>query len=80
MTIYGIIAVLLWRTSAPRAIRVIVPIVFVVVIVLTAIARVAVNEHYPSDVLGGLVAGVSVLALFAWFTDILARRRASESR
>jgi undecaprenyl-diphosphatase len=80
VTIYGIIAVLLWRSSAPKAVRVVVPVLFVVLIALTAVARVAVNEHYPSDVLASLFGGVGVLALFAWFTDILARRDRSKSQ
>jgi PAP2 superfamily. len=79
LTIYGIIAVLLWRSSAPTLIRVVVPIVFAAIIVLVAIARVAVGAHYPSDVLAGLLAGIGFVALFAWSSDILARRRASSS-
>jgi undecaprenyl-diphosphatase len=75
VTIYGIIAVLVWRSSLPRIVRIAVPVVFTVIIVLVAIARVAVGEHYPSDVLAGLLAGIGFVALFAWFTDLLADRR-----
>jgi membrane-associated phospholipid phosphatase len=78
-TIYGMIAVLLWRSRLPRTVRVIIPIVFVVIIALVAVARVAVGDHYPSDVLAGLVAGIGIVALFSWFTDILARRRAEKA-
>lgn len=77
--IYGIIAVLLWRSSLPTVIRVVVPILFSVLIVFVAVARVAVGAHFPSDVLAGFLAGIGFLALFAIFTDILARRRAAKA-
>jgi undecaprenyl-diphosphatase len=78
-TIYGIISVLLWRSTLPRFVRVAVPIVFATVIGLVAIARVAVGAHYPSDVLAGLVGGIGVVALFAWLTARLARRHEASS-
>jgi undecaprenyl-diphosphatase len=78
ITIYGIIAVLVWRSSLARAVRVIVPIIFTIIIVLVAIARVATGDHYPSDVLAGALAGVGFVALFSWLTDLLARRRAAK--
>jgi membrane-associated phospholipid phosphatase len=81
VTIYGIIAVLVWRSSLPRLIRVGLPIVFTVIIALVAVARVAVGDHYPSDVLAGLVLGIGFVALFSWLTDLVAGRRAtSEAR
>jgi undecaprenyl-diphosphatase len=81
-TIYGIIAVLLWRSSLPAVVRVAIPIVFSVVVALVAIARVASGEHYPSDVLAGLFGGIGVVALFAWVSGALARRaeRRAEGR
>ena len=79
VTIYGIIAVLVWRSSLPKAVRIAVPIVFTAIIILVAIARVAVGAHYPSDVLAGLLAGIGFVALFAWLTDIPAKRRAQTS-
>jgi undecaprenyl-diphosphatase len=78
ITIYGIIAVLVWRSSLAKAVRVIVPIIFTIIIVLVAIARVATGDHYPSDVLAGVLAGVAFVALFSWLTDLLARRRATK--
>jgi undecaprenyl-diphosphatase len=79
LTIYGIIAVLLWRSSAPKVIRVVVPILFAIVVVMVAIARVAVGAHYPSDVLAGALAGIGALAIFALLSGALARRRAAKS-
>ena len=75
VTIYGIIAVLVWRSSLPRIVRIVVPIVFAVIVVLVAVARVAVGEHYPSDVLAGLLGGIGFVALFALLTSLIASRR-----
>ncbi len=77
VTIYGIIAVLLWRSSLPTVVRVAVPILFAVLIVFVAIARVAVGAHFPSDVLAGFLAGIGFLALFAMLSGVVARRRAA---
>ena len=77
VTIYGIIAVLVWRSSLPTIVRVAVPIVLTAIVVLVAIARVATGEHFPSDVLASLLAGIGFVALFSWLTDLLARRRAA---
>ena len=79
VTIYGIIAVLLWRSSAPKLVRVAVPLIFTTVIILVGVARMAVGAHYPSDILAGLLGGIGFVALFAWLTEILARRRASST-
>ena len=77
VTIYGIIAVLLWRSSLPTVVRVVVPILFAVLIVFVAIARVAVGAHFPSDVLAGFLAGIGFLALFAMLSGVVVRRRAA---
>jgi undecaprenyl-diphosphatase len=78
LTIFGIIAVLLWRSSLPTIIRVVVPILFAVFVALVAVARVAVGAHYPSDVLASLLAGIGFLALFAIFSGVVARHRAAK--
>ena len=71
--------VLLWRSSAPRIIRIVVPILFAAIVVMVAVARVAVGAHYPSDVLAGFLAGIGALAVFAMLSGALARRRAARS-
>jgi undecaprenyl-diphosphatase len=73
VAIFGIIAVLVWRSSLPKAIRLIVPLVFSVIVGFVAVARVAVGAHYPSDVLGGFLAGIGFLALFVIATELLRR-------
>ena len=74
--IYGIIAVLVWRSSLPRAIRLFIPILFAAILGLIAVSRVAVGAHYPSDVLGGFLAGIGFLALFVIATELLRRHDA----
>jgi membrane-associated phospholipid phosphatase len=72
VTIFGIIAVLLWRSAQPLWLRAGFAIFVAVFVALVAIARVAIDAHYPSDVLAGLLAGIGVLGIFAvlsWDAD-----------
>ncbi|MHB8674469.1 MAG: phosphatase PAP2 family protein [Candidatus Limnocylindrales bacterium] len=69
LTICGIIAMVVWRSAQPRWLRAGLAIVVAIFVALVAVARVALNAHYPSDVLGGFLAGVAVLALFALMTN-----------
>ena len=66
--IFGFIAVLLWRSSLPRWLKLIVTFVLAALVVLVAIARVSLNAHYPSDVLAGFVGAVGVVAVFVLLT------------
>jgi undecaprenyl-diphosphatase len=68
-TIFGIIAILLWRSSQPLWLRAGFAIAVVAFVVAVAIARVAIDAHYPSDVLAGVLAGIGVLGLFAVLTS-----------
>ena len=75
-TIFGIIAILLWRSSVPMVVKVVFATCAAVFVILVAVARVAVDAHYPSDVLAGICGGVAVLAAFA----LLSRRNAEQGR
>jgi undecaprenyl-diphosphatase len=75
VTIYGIISILVWRSSLPRIVRILVPVVFAIIVAFVGVARVAVGAHYPSDVLAGLLGGIGVVALFALLTSLIASRR-----
>lgn len=68
MTIYGIICITLWRSHLARLARVVVPIALMSLVVLVGVARVALHAHYPSDVVGGALAGIGVVALYAGLT------------
>ena len=80
LTIYGMIAIFLFRSSLPRPVRIGLPIVFTLIVVLVAVARVAVNAHYPSDVLAGFLGGLGCLGLFGQLSHVVADRRSAPSR
>jgi membrane-associated phospholipid phosphatase len=75
LTIFGMICILMWRSTLPWTARVAVPLLSALAVVLVAVARVAVNAHYPSDVLAGLAGGLGCLGLFGWGTQAITRRR-----
>jgi undecaprenyl-diphosphatase len=63
ITILGILALLVWRSRAPRPVAVAVAILVAIFCAWVGIARIAINAHWPSDVLAGLLGGIGVLAL-----------------
>jgi len=69
LTILGIITLLVWRSRRPRSVRLAVAVGLVVVVALVGVARMALGEHYPSDVLGGVLAGTGTLSVFAALTS-----------
>jgi undecaprenyl-diphosphatase len=69
VTIFGIIAILVWRSSLPRWLRIGFPVAVAIFVVLVGFARMAIDAHYPSDVLAGLLAGIGVVGLFAVLTS-----------
>lgn len=68
MTILGTVTIRFWRTSNHRLARVVILMAVVIEVVLVGIARMALNEHYPTDLLGGLFGAITALSLYAWFT------------
>ena len=68
LTILGIITIRGWRSSRPLAGRVAFTVVVVVWVIFVGLARMALNAHYPSDVLGGALGGIGALSLYAWLT------------
>ena len=66
--ILGILAVLVWRSRAPRPVAVAVAILVAIFCAWVGIARIAINAHWPSDVLAGLLGGIGVLALVILLT------------
>jgi undecaprenyl-diphosphatase len=68
LTILGMIALHFWRTTRHRRLAVLLVVLGSVEVVLVAIARVALQEHYPTDVLGGIFAAVAALGVYAWFS------------
>jgi undecaprenyl-diphosphatase len=68
VTIFGIIALLIWRSRLPGWFRAGFAIAVAIFVTLVGIARVSLNAHYPSDVLAGLAAGLAVVAVMAILT------------
>ncbi len=68
VTILGIVALLAWRSRLPRPARMLIWVLVAVFVALVAVARVAINAHWPSDVLAGFLGGSGVLAVFSLVT------------
>jgi len=68
LTIFGIIAIRGWRSSKPTAARVALVVLVIVEVLLVGVARIALQEHYPSDILAGILAGIGVLGCYGWLT------------
>ena len=73
LTIFGILTIIAWRSDVDRRIKVALLVFTILFVAAVAVARVSINAHYPSDVLGGFLAGLGVLAMFA----LLSRPKAS---
>jgi undecaprenyl-diphosphatase len=67
-TILGMITLRFWRTTRHRRLAVLLVVLVVIEVVLVGIARVALQEHFPTDLIGGLLGGIAALSLYAWFT------------
>jgi undecaprenyl-diphosphatase len=68
LTILGIIALRSWRSSRRFWLRAAAVALVTIEVVLVGIARLALNEHYPTDLLGGLLGGIGALGLYAWLS------------
>lgn len=76
MVAYGILAVLVSRSSLSRGTRLTVVGVVVPLVFLIGLSRVWLGVHYPSDVIAGWVAGATVVLVFASFTRGVSREPA----
>lgn len=68
LTILGIIAVRGWRSARRLLLRLTLVILVTIEVVLVGIARLALNEHFPTEVLAGLLGGIGALSIYAWLT------------
>ena len=65
---YGLIALLVWRSDLPVWVRRLVAIALGTLVVLIGLSRIALGVHYPSDVVGGWLGGLAVVAIVAVLT------------
>lgn len=68
VSILGIVAVRIWRSARLLLLRMGIAILVAIEALLVAIARLALNAHYPTDIVAGLLGGIAALSLYAWFT------------
>ena len=68
ISILGMVTIRSWRSSRPLRLKQALIVLVTIEVVLVAIARLALDEHYPSDLLGGLFGALGALGLYAWFT------------
>jgi undecaprenyl-diphosphatase len=68
LTILGIVAIRTWRSSRPLLLRLVVPLLVALDVLLVGFGRMALNAHYPTDVLAGLLGGIAALGFYAWLT------------
>ena len=81
LTIFGIIAIRIFRSPrTPRVIAVLVVVAVIVDVALVAFARVALSAHYPSDVLASAFGGAGVLGIYGLLTDDHEDSRTSDRR
>jgi undecaprenyl-diphosphatase len=66
--ILGMIALAVWRRHRPLWPKLGLVILVAIFVTLVCIARAALDLHYPSDMLGGLLGGFAILGLYAWWS------------
>jgi len=65
---YGVAALLVARSGAPRGVKVAAAFAAGCLVALISISRVYLGAHFPTDVLAGLLAGGAFVLLFAWLS------------
>lgn len=68
LTIFGIITIHAFRARLAPVLRWLLVVFVVIDVPLVALARVALNAHYPSDVLGAALAGIGDLGVYGVLT------------
>lgn len=64
LTILGIVTIRTWRARRSRGLQIGLVVVVVVWVLLVGLSRMALNAHYPSDVLAGVLGGLAALGFY----------------
>ncbi len=80
MAFYGLIAYLLMRNTTALIERALIFIIFAIIVGLVGFSRIYLGVHYPSDVLGGYIAGLAWLALTITGVETYRSRRDERNR
>jgi undecaprenyl-diphosphatase len=68
MTILGMLVVRAWRSARRLWLRVAFALIVALEVVLVGIGRLALNAHYPTDLLAGVLGSLCALCWYAWLT------------
>lgn len=79
-TLFGALAFLLWRHIPARWGRVLLAVGAALLTIIVGISRIYLGVHYPSDVLGAMLAGSFWLALLIWLFQWYMERRYAKAR
>jgi undecaprenyl-diphosphatase len=66
--ILGMVALNLWRHNSAMWLKWGFTILAIAFVAMVCVARVALDLHYPTDIIGGLFGGFAVLGLYGWWT------------
>ena len=77
MAILGLAAYLAFTYIRNPALRTASVTILIILILLTGISRIYLGAHWPSDVLGGYMAGAVIPGMLIWLDRALSRRRST---
>ena len=67
MTVYGILAFILWRNIRTKSGRSVLILISLIMILLIGISRIYLGVHFPSDVIAGYFTGGFWISIAIWY-------------
>jgi undecaprenyl-diphosphatase len=68
MTILGMLVVRAWRSARRLLLRVAFAVLVAIEVILVGIGRLAMDAHFPTDLLAGFLGSLTALCWYAWLT------------